>query len=41
MKVYDEVLGMEVEVQEEVTPENGKEIVLEDTEEMKNAMQSA
>lgn len=32
-KVFDEVLNREVEVQEDVTPEVGKEILLEDPEE--------
>lgn len=32
-KVFDEVLNREVEVQEDVTAENGKEIVLTDPEE--------
>ena len=36
MKVYDEYLQKEVEVQEEITPEIGREIKIEDPEEFKD-----
>ena len=39
MKIYDDVLNREVEVQEEITPEKGKEIRLEDPEEFKNIIE--
>ena len=32
MKVFDEFLQEEVDIQEEITPENGKEIKIEDPE---------
>ena len=32
-KVFDEVLNKEVEVQEDITPDIGREILLEDPEE--------
>ncbi len=35
MKVFDEVLDMEIEVHEEVTPENGIEIFMNEPEELK------
>ena len=38
MKIFDEVLNTEEEIHEEVTPEKGVEIILEDTETMKEAM---
>lgn len=33
MKVFDEFLQEDVEVQEEITPETGKEMLIEDPEE--------
>jgi len=35
MKVFDEYLNEEVEVQEEITPEIGKELKLEEPKEVK------
>ena len=35
MKVYDEFLQKEVEVQEEITPEIGKEIIINDPRDKK------
>ena len=35
MRVYDEVLGREVEVQEVITPEIEKEMKIDDPEELK------
>ena len=35
MIIYDEVLGREEKVQEEITPEIGREIELKDTDSMK------
>lgn len=39
MKIYDEYLKQEVEVQEKITPEIGKEIRLDDPEEFKNIIE--
>lgn len=39
MKVFDEYLDKEVEVQEEITPEIGKEIQLDDPKEFKNIIE--
>ena len=38
MKIFDNVLNKEVEVQEEITPEIGKEIKIDDPEEFKEIM---
>lgn len=38
-KMYDEVLGCEVEVQEVITPEIEKEMRIEDPEEIKNVIE--
>ena len=40
MKVFDEVIGKEVYVQEEITPEIGVEMKMEDPEEFKEIMKS-
>ena len=39
MKVYDEYLKKEIEVQEEITPDIGKEIQLEDPIEFKQIIE--
>ena len=40
MKIFDNILGKEVDVQEEITPAIGVEIKLEDPEEFKEIMKS-
>lgn len=39
MKIFDEYLQQEIEVQEEITPEIGREIQLEEPKEFQNVIE--